>query len=97
MASQSNVAVPCPAKPGALDKAGLKHSPLCGSPVHVHGERVRDGERRTIYACGYCSALFSLDADETEKVREQLKQMEAYNPSDGWYVKIGERLAANRQ
>lgn len=61
-----NVAVPCPWS-ARFDALQLAHSPLTPLAT-LYGERYADGIGRTIFACGFCEAPFSLDEAELATV-----------------------------
>ncbi|MBI4241845.1 MAG: hypothetical protein HY613_09020, partial [Candidatus Rokubacteria bacterium] len=64
-----NVWLPCPLSPGGIPYR------TSGTPqpiVALNGERYQRGIPRTIFACGYCEKLFSVDADDLQTIRTAL-------------------------
>lgn len=83
-----NVWIPCPRS----DAFNLKSSGRGSDIAVVIGERYdADGNGRTIFACGYCGAKFSVDSAEIEELKElnnsriveRLKSIDQFNtPTD---------------
>lgn len=102
--SGTNIFLPCPCSAAfataglAFATAGLKHSGVYPS-LSIVAQKYKAGEAYTVFACDYCQAWFSMDANGVDKLKAAvLSRMMSATETDAnrvWWGKVMDQIKAN--